>query len=178
LIKKKIPLYQPDLILYYEAINDAFRVTNFLVDEFMEDKISRIGREINSFRSWIHHRLHYRWLSYTYVVEKYYLIKFNRGVKLNKSDFLITDGFEDDIKGIINDTKEKNINLIFVKQVIRTPVNLGSINSLDGNQIKKLYDQSLDPNFNFEKNKDYLVSINQRYILYLIEKIAKKTTRC
>ena len=176
LLKGKLTLYEPDLILYYEAINNATNNPGFL-----DTEIGKL-RHLGNLRTFIHESLYYQSMAYTYLLDRYYMY-LSRGRERNIDDYQINDEFSEDIKGIIEYTKSNEIGLVFVKQVINYPLEIDGFNTLDFDESKELYEAQLaeammphsvnDPEWNTD-TLGKVHAVNQRYLLHLMENLATK----
>jgi len=162
LIKNKVTLYSPDLIVYYASMNDAFNY-RFIVDE----QIAEISQFKNLLGS-IHRKLHYKWLSYTYLVEKIHFMRQRQSID---EDYSINNELVDSISGIIDFCKQNGLEIVFIKQVIRSPVEIDLVDTLDHNKIERLYVENLKSD---SIDKEMTRTINQRYVVSLIERTAKE----
>ncbi len=95
-----------------------------------------------------HSLLYYKSMAYTYLIEKFHM-QMKRIII--QDDLDIKGDFVGNIHNIIEYSRKNNFKLVFVKQVMRAPVIINSINTLDSIQIEKLYKATVEEYSNNRK---------------------------
>lgn len=118
LLHEKAFLFNPDMVLYYEAINEQ-QVSHPVTKIYGE--ISRLEKSVFG---WIHTRLFFKSFLYTYLMEKYHFMKMGK-----KYDwFFDEERTRADFGGIIEDCRERGVEFVYVRQVIDYPLTDGDRN--------------------------------------------------
>ncbi|RLB13307.1 MAG: hypothetical protein DRG82_15925, partial [Deltaproteobacteria bacterium] len=116
----------PDMVLYYEAINDQNKFFNF----------GLIGDNIkNNTVAWLHEKLYNSSMLYTYLVEKIHFAlpekNIERNLSLEEGSTLVRENFLE----IIKNCRQRMIEFVYVKQVIDYPLEKEGRDLTDQNVI-------------------------------------------
>ena len=177
LIRNKLIHYDLDLILYYEAINDISLKMKWFNSWWVDEKIG--GNNWGSFANSIHKKLHYRWMFYTYLVEKYHFMQHSKFLKekfsptSTEAHYRIRPDFENNIGSIIDFTQNNHIPIVFIKQVINYPRYIDDYDTFDEGQLRALFEANLEKCSNGDCDIEKMMAINQRYVLKLMERKCK-----
>ena len=69
----------------------------------------------------------------------------------------------------------RRVPLVVVKQLVRAPVVIDSVDTLDAEAVRALYERHRGDIDSFRTNRDKFVSINQRYVVSLSEAMARSS---
>jgi hypothetical protein len=163
LLEEKAFFFQPDMILYYESINEQ-QVSHPLTKMY-----GRIARLETSIFGRIHNLLFFRSFLYTYLLEKYHFI-------IHKKEYrwaFHEDQTREDFTYIIDACRERGIEFVLIKQVIYYPLQSGGKDLTSVETLRPLLEElygrkTLDPAVWNE-----IHALNQRLVVYLETEICK-----
>ncbi|MCE5271105.1 hypothetical protein LLH00_07440 [bacterium] len=126
---------QPDMVIYYEAYND---VNKGLLDK----KIGLLGR---STFGWLHRRLYFSSMLYTYLVQKWHYRQADRMLSGGNSGRSgeETRLIEQGMRQIIQACRERSIQFVYVRQAIDFPLGADSLDLTDRATLEGLLSGSL-----------------------------------
>ncbi|MCE5272082.1 hypothetical protein LLH00_12470 [bacterium] len=110
-------LFRPDLVLYYEAINEQINALEWFT---INRKIKALG---DTFIGPLHRALYMNSMLYTYAVEKYFYLQRESTTRWNFDETQTRRVFSD----IIEDCRAHGAEFVYVTQVIDFPLREGAL---------------------------------------------------
>ena len=159
----------PDMVVYYEAVNDRRRVDFWRT---VDNNIVLLG---NSIFGRLHNLLHYKSMLYTYLLEKYNFLSMKKN-KYNIHKELVGMYLSE----IIKNCKDKSITFVYVKQVSDFPLEQEGISLVETKDIEELLDgiwtkrsEKEDLNMEGAKLWTYVFALEQRLIVDIQSKLCE-----
>jgi hypothetical protein len=156
----KIKLYRPDLVLYYEALNEQIAFSQWM----------QVDRKITQFieGSFLQY-LHYRSMLWTYLVEKY-TFSTTSDVKFWKVEL---DRVGDTLVHLSDAITHAGGRFVFVTQVERFPRYHRKVDTFDYRQVDRLLD-SLKSDPSYVHNSEEISALNQRLVVGYSLEVCKR----
>jgi hypothetical protein len=151
LYEKKIRLFAPDVVLYYEAWNEQA--------QYWQGPM--VDAQIGALTYRLHGLLHYRSALYTYLVEKYAFSR-TKDLKFWKIDVSRLNG---SLTRLSRSVQQSGARLVFVTQVIRFPRRWKGIDTFDPNAVEALLEHlRRDPSYAYDTQE--ISALNQRLAVF------------
>lgn len=157
----KIISYSPDMVIFYEAINDAETKSYVMMEA--NDRIAKLDA-----LGWLHSLLYYRSMLYTYLAEKNIFNAVRK--KIGQLD-RFSEAYISEVGGMIQKFKDSGITVVFVKQAYDFPLQYNGIEYTDNEGVKNAMGILSG---SARRQLDEYWGLKQRFILNLQEKLAAK----